>query len=246
MMMENVVLDGGPGQGYRNLISGGGDHSQYLDDLKVSSNLKESASKVHFTSLYLQVNIVRSRDRLHSAKVGANGQRQRNHSVHDKPMMLPQQSLQDAYSKMDSKVDFNIFHPKITVKPLMQNAAGGLGQVSLTARAQTNPGGKRKKLVKQKKSRDNKEKIYRLPSLSKCLEHEILPKSSMMLKQICEIASQNTGFINSHFEEYIKKKGTQNLNSTTALKPTAGLVAQVKTPRAPNLEVKGLEKTVAL
>jgi hypothetical protein len=79
----------------------------------------------------------------------------------------------------------NIFHPKITVKPLyIQNGAGvGSGQASLTARAQTNPGGnRRKKLVKEKTARDHKEKIYRLPSLSKCLENEILPKSSMMLK----------------------------------------------------------------
>jgi hypothetical protein len=44
MLMDNVVLDGGPGQGYRSLISGG-DNSQ-LEDLKVSSQLKESASKV--------------------------------------------------------------------------------------------------------------------------------------------------------------------------------------------------------
>jgi len=35
------------------------------------------------------------------------------------------------------------------------------------------------------------DKIYRLPSISKCLEHEILPRSSLMLKQICEIASSN-------------------------------------------------------
>jgi hypothetical protein len=128
----------------------------------------------------------------------------------------------------------------------MQNAAGGMGQVSLTARAQTNPGGKRKKLVKHKnQSKDPKEKIYRLPSLSKCLEHEILPKSSMMLKQICEIASQNTGFINSHFEEYIKNKGP-NGNSTTALKSTAGLVtAKNIVNKVPNLEVKGREKAVS-
>ena len=44
MLMDNVVLDGGPGQGYRSLLSGG-DNSQ-LEDLKVSSQLKESASKV--------------------------------------------------------------------------------------------------------------------------------------------------------------------------------------------------------
>ena len=44
MLMENVVLDGGPGQGYRSLITGG-DNSQ-LEDLKVSSQTKESASKV--------------------------------------------------------------------------------------------------------------------------------------------------------------------------------------------------------
>ena len=44
MLMENVVLDGGPGQGYRSLITGG-DNSQ-LEDLKVSSHTKESASKV--------------------------------------------------------------------------------------------------------------------------------------------------------------------------------------------------------
>ena len=121
-----------------------------------------------------------------------------------------------------------------------------MGQVSLTARAQTNPGGKRKKLVKNKKSRDTKEKIYRLPSLSKCLEHEILPKSSMMLKQICEIASSNTGFINSHFEEYIKKKTHSNLSSTLALKSTAGLVTSTNvTTKAPALEVKGREKAVS-
>jgi hypothetical protein len=35
------------------------------------------------------------------------------------------------------------------------------------------------------------DKVYRLPSISKCLEHEILPRSSLMLKQICEIASHN-------------------------------------------------------
>lgn len=102
-------------------------------------------------------------------------------------------------------------------------------------------------MVKQhRKSRDTKEKIYRLPSLSKCLEHEILPKSSMMLKQICEIASQNTGFINSHFEEYIKKKGSNNLSSTSALKSTAGLVTKAPLiSKAPQLEVKGKEKAVS-
>ena len=121
-----------------------------------------------------------------------------------------------------------------------------MGQVSLTERAQTNPGGKRKKLVKHKKSRDTKEKIYRLPSLSKCLEHEILPKSSMMLKQICEIASSNTGFINSHFEEYIKKKTHSNLSSTQALKSTVGLVTSTNNlTKVPALEVKGREKAVS-
>jgi hypothetical protein len=99
-------------------------------------------------------------------------------------------------------------------------------------------------VVKHKKSRDTKEKIYRLPSLSKCLEHEILPKSSMMLKQICEIASSNTGFINSHFEEYIKKKTHANLSSTHALKSTVGLVTSTKVP-PPVLEVKGREKAVS-
>jgi len=58
----------------------------------------------------------------------------------------------------------------------------------------------------QRNQVNNKDKIYRLPSLSKCLEHEILPKSSLMLKQICEIASSNTGFIKTHFDEYVKKK----------------------------------------
>jgi hypothetical protein len=99
-------------------------------------------------------------------------------------------------------------------------------------------------LVKHKKSRDTKEKIYRLPSLSKCLEHEILPKSSMMLKQICEIASSNTGFINSHFEEYIKKK--THLSSTHALKSTVGLVTSTNIlTKVPVLEVKGREKAVS-
>ena len=47
--MDNVVLDGGPGQGYRSLISGGdNNNSQQLEDLKLSSHhhLKESTSKV--------------------------------------------------------------------------------------------------------------------------------------------------------------------------------------------------------
>ena len=44
MLMENVIIDGGPGQGYRNLLSRG-ENSQ-LEDLKVSSYLKDSASKV--------------------------------------------------------------------------------------------------------------------------------------------------------------------------------------------------------
>ena len=67
----------------------------------------------------------------------------------------------------------------------------------------------------------------------------------MMLKQICEIASQNTGFINSHFEEYIKHKAT-NVTSTTALKSTAGIVsAQSIVSKVPNLEVKGREKAVS-
>ena len=52
--------------------------------------------------------------------------------------------MQDTYSK----IDFNLFNPKITVKPNMQAAVGGMGQVCQTTRAQTNPGGKRKKLVK--------------------------------------------------------------------------------------------------
>ena len=57
MLMDNVVLDGGPGQGYRSLISGG-DNSQ-LEDLKVSSQLKESASKVR----RLPCNISAAKDR---------------------------------------------------------------------------------------------------------------------------------------------------------------------------------------
>lgn len=65
----------------------------------------------------------------------------------------------------------------------------------------------------------------------------------MMLKQICEIASQNTGFINSHFEEYIKNRGTQN----GALSPTtAGLVnAKMNIGSEPRLEIKGREKAVS-
>jgi hypothetical protein len=51
MLMENVILDGGPGQGYRSLISGG-DNSQ-LEDLKVSSHLKDSVSKVILAILTL-------------------------------------------------------------------------------------------------------------------------------------------------------------------------------------------------
>jgi hypothetical protein len=67
----------------------------------------------------------------------------------------------------------------------------------------------------------------------------------MMLKQICEIASQNTGFINSHFEEYIKHKGT-NVPSTTALKSTAGIVSAKNIDnKVPYLEVKGREKAVS-
>jgi hypothetical protein len=63
MLMENVVLDGGPGQGYRSLITGG-DNSQ-LEDLKVSSHTKESASKVRKCHVMpLQLKIVNSRDRL--------------------------------------------------------------------------------------------------------------------------------------------------------------------------------------
>jgi len=64
MLMDNVVLDGGPGQGYRSLITGG-DNSQ-LEDLKVSSQTKESASKVRENHhvMPLQLKIVNSRDRL--------------------------------------------------------------------------------------------------------------------------------------------------------------------------------------
>jgi hypothetical protein len=70
-----------------------------------------------------------------------------------------------------------------------------------------------------------------LPSLSKCLEHEILPKNSRMLKEICEIATTNTGFIKSHFEEYIK---------TTKVKKGG-----VLTPKQGNpLQVNGKEKQV--
>lgn len=46
----------------------------------------------------------------------------------------------------------------------------------------------RRKLI-QRKTLSKGEMIYRLPSLSKCLQHEILPRSSLMLKQICEIGS---------------------------------------------------------
>ncbi len=80
----------------------------------------------------------------------------------------------------------------------------------------------------------DKDKIYRLPSLSKCLEHEILPKSSLMLKQICEIASQNTGFIKTHFEEYVKKKAKNLFSQTVPISP-----ANLNTP---NLHVDGREK----
>ena len=38
-----------------------------------------------------------------------------------------------------------------------------------------------------------------------------------MLKQICEIASQNTGFIKTHFEEYVKKKAKNLFTQTLPL-----------------------------
>ena len=110
--------------------------------------------------------------------------------------------------------------------------AGGQGQ---TTRAQT---GKPKKRNRQTKSSHvlNKDKIYRLPSLSKCLEHEILPKSSLMLKQICEIASSNTGFINTHFEEYVKNKAKNLFASSNNLH--IGAFKQ----NTPKLQVDGKEK----
>eukprot|EP00347_Sterkiella_histriomuscorum_P023067 403336077 len=58
---------------------------------------------------------------------------------------------------------------------------------------------------KQEFQEQNSNKLYRLPSLSKCLEHEILPKNSIMLRQLCELASTNRNFLKSHFNEFIKK-----------------------------------------
>ncbi|CDW79715.1 UNKNOWN [Stylonychia lemnae] len=37
------------------------------------------------------------------------------------------------------------------------------------------------------------------------LEHQILPKNSLMLRQLCELASTNQSFIKSHFNEFVKK-----------------------------------------
>lgn len=132
------------------------------------------------------------------------------------------------------------FNPKITIKPYYSKAEGLTVMGPQANRAQTGkPAKKRNTHAKSQRNNKvfNKDKIYRLPSLSKCLEHEILPKSSLMLKQICEIASSNTGFIKNHFEEYVKKKAknlfasSANLHLGTAINPVT-----------PKLQVNGREK----
>ena len=64
------------------------------------------------------------------------------------------------------------------------------------------------------------ERIYRLPSLSKCLQNEILPKNSAMIRQICELATTNQCFLRSHFNEFLKKQASPakiHLNSSQVL-----------------------------
>ena len=87
--------------------------------------------------------------------------------------------------------DTVFMNPKITIKT--HYVKGG----QQNARCKSgNPNGKKAKrigptigggLVKANALSKGGDKIYRLPSISKCLEHEILPRSSLMLKQICEI-----------------------------------------------------------
>jgi hypothetical protein len=43
-----------------------------------------------------------------------------------------------------------------------------------------------------------------------------------MLKQICEIASQNSGFIKTHFDEFVKKKAMTMLNAVKEQAATSG------------------------
>jgi len=86
---------------------------------------------------------------------------------------------------MDSVNASALINPKITIKahyvrekmPTGRSASGGVGPL-FTAQ-------KKRKFIKGNiidVGTGKGEKIYRLPSISKCLEHEILPKSSMMLK----------------------------------------------------------------
>jgi len=51
--MENIVLDGGPGQGFRSLLQGG-DNSQ-LEEYKVSSHMKDSSTKVRPRKLLIDL-----------------------------------------------------------------------------------------------------------------------------------------------------------------------------------------------
>jgi len=132
------------------------------------------------------------------------------------------------------------FNPKITIKPYYSNAEGLTVMGPQGNRAQTGkPAKKRNTQAKSHRNNKvlNKDKIYRLPSLSKCLEHEILPKSSLMLKQICEIASSNTGFIKTHFEEYVKKKAKNLFESSANLR-----LGTTINPVTPKLQVDGREK----
>ena len=113
--------------------------------------------------------------------------------------------------------DTNYANPKITikahfVKPKGQGARCMSGNPKKKKRLGATIGAD---LVRGKGPKGG-DKIYRLPSISKCLEHEILPRSSLMLKQICEIASSNQGFIKTHFDEFIKKKAMTMLSSRTS------------------------------
>lgn len=94
-------------------------------------------------------------------------------------------------------MDLNFVNPKITIKTQYVKApqtarsfSGGLGAITTRSNGDFPLKEKhvKKKLIKRKHMGKG-DMIYRLPSISKCLEHDILPKNTMMLKQICEIAS---------------------------------------------------------